>query len=278
METATPASEQTREPGALQVLPRQDTAVTIYQNPGVANADKLIQLAIEKNLDMDKLERLLAARKELIQDAAKDAFFDALSKFQSACPVVPKKKKATVTSRREGAASFTYKYAPLGDIVKAVAPLLDKFGLSYTIKLKHENNIQIATCTVHHVAGHSEATEFRAPIDTSAVVNDMQKAASAATFAKRQAFCNGLGVLTADEDDDGAGAGRQGGDTKGSAPKADGGLPPYPDAKFNKNLPEWKKLIAEGTKTADQIIATVGSKYKFSDSQLQKIRSASGVK
>ena len=47
---------------------------------------------------------------------------------------------------------------------------------------------------------------------------------------------------------------------------------PYPAADFESNLPKWRKLITDGTKTADQIIATVESKGTLTDAQREQIR------
>lgn len=52
-------------------------------------------------------------------------------------------------------------------------------------------------------------------------------------------------------------------------------LPLYSDADFKKNLAAWRKLIAEGKKTADQIISTVSSKATLSDAQKSEIRGES---
>lgn len=46
----------------------------------------------------------------------------------------------------------------------------------------------------------------------------------------------------------------------------------YPAEKFAANLPAWKKLIADGKKTADDIIKTVGSKNLLTDEQKAAIR------
>lgn len=47
---------------------------------------------------------------------------------------------------------------------------------------------------------------------------------------------------------------------------------PYPAADFEANLPKWRKLILDGTKSADQIIATVESKGTLTDAQREQIR------
>ena len=166
------------------------------------SAESLIAKAIEHQVPIETMERLLAMRKELKAEQAREAFYRALSGFQAACPVIPKTKTAEVLSRSGG--SYRYSYAPLDGIVKVIAPLLQQYGLSFTVqtRLEQEPLSQVAVCTVHHVDGHSESSEFRAPIDQGARMNEMQKAASAQTYAKRYALCNALGILTGDEDDD----------------------------------------------------------------------------
>lgn len=47
---------------------------------------------------------------------------------------------------------------------------------------------------------------------------------------------------------------------------------PYSAADFERNLPSWRKAIADGKKTADQIIAMVSSKGILTEEQKQAIR------
>lgn len=49
----------------------------------------------------------------------------------------------------------------------------------------------------------------------------------------------------------------------------------YPADQFEKNLPGWRKSIADGKKTADQIIAMVQSKGVLTEEQKKKIRGES---
>ncbi|MET0356181.1 MAG: recombinase RecT [Cellvibrio sp.] len=53
-------------------------------------------------------------------------------------------------------------------------------------------------------------------------------------------------------------------------------LPEYSQDAFKKNLPAWEKLIASGKKTADAVIATISSKSKLSDEQIDAIKSIAG--
>lgn len=49
-------------------------------------------------------------------------------------------------------------------------------------------------------------------------------------------------------------------------------LPDYTDEQFAKNLPGWRGLIESGKKSAEDIIAMVGSKARLNDDQLAMIR------
>lgn len=50
----------------------------------------------------------------------------------------------------------------------------------------------------------------------------------------------------------------------------------YPEADFAKNLPAWQKVIADGRKTADQIIAMAETKHPLTDAQKAEIRKSPG--
>lgn len=88
------------------------------------------------------------------------------------------------------------------DIVEQVKPLLQKHGFSYSLTAETKDSSVLAICTITHRLGHSEKSEFRVPVDPQAFMNEQQKFASAYTYAKRYAFCNAFGILTADEDMD----------------------------------------------------------------------------
>lgn len=166
---------------------------------GGIDAQALIEKAIEKNLDIDKMERILTMRRELKQEFAREEYFRALSCFQKDCPVIEKRKKVFDKSGKE-----RYKFAPLDDIVSQISATLEKHGFSYTIKTEQTKETVTAICFAHHRAGHAEQTQFTVPIDQDAYMSPAQKTASALTYAKRYAFCDAFGIMTGDEDTDDA--------------------------------------------------------------------------
>lgn len=163
--------------------------------------ESLLKIAVDKSLPIEQMEKLLTMRRELKEEAAKDAFFEDLSRFQSVCPVIKKEKSVNYTSKKGG--MVKYDYASLDNIVIQVRDILYQNGFSYTIKTKQDKEGVTAICCAHHKLGHTEETTFFIPIDYEAYMNAAQKVASALTYAKRYAFCNAFGIMTGDEDDDG---------------------------------------------------------------------------
>jgi len=57
-----------------------------------------------------------------------------------------------------------------------------------------------------------------------------------------------------------------------AAQAAPAGPPAYPQADFDKNLPQWTKLIQSGKKTADDVITMVSTKGALSEAQIKTLR------
>lgn len=196
-----------------------------------AESDVLLLRAIDANVPVETLERLLAMREKMRQEHAAHSFNEAMAQFQAMCPIISKTK--TVNDKSGKA---RYSYAPLEAIVAQVKSPLKDCGFSYRITAEivpaSENGkpdwVQ-ATCSVTHVQGHTEQSTFKVPIDKDAFMNEQQKVASALTYAKRYAFCNAFGIMTGDEDDDSQGAGepQKTKDEKPAAPPANPTPSPY---------------------------------------------------
>lgn len=160
----------------------------------------LIAQAINSNLDIDKLERLLAMKERWDKEQARKAFFESLSAFQEECPDL-RKTKAVHYKRDEPAA---YHYAPLSDIDRQIKPLLKKHGLSKRFEIVQDGDkIKGVTCIVTHILGHSESTTMPTITDKSGGKNDIQAIGSGVQYGQRYALIAALGLTTADQDIDG---------------------------------------------------------------------------
>lgn len=182
---------QPKDPSDVVVMERQP------DNPAV-NLEMLLTKAVEGKLPVETIERLLAVRRELKAEWARDQYYAALARFQSICPQIPKTK---VVLNKDGK-GIRYRFAPIDEIVSAVKGALEECGFSYIFK-----TIQTATevgtvCVSHHRDGHSEETTFTVPLDKDAYMTAPQKVGAAQTFSARYAFRNTYGILTTDEDND----------------------------------------------------------------------------
>lgn len=175
--------------------PRELAPVSTTPTP-----ETLIAQAIDKGLSIDVIERFMAMRKELKAEAAKEAYDEAMAKFQGECPVIEKVKKVDFKTRQGD--TVKYEYAPMDEIIKQIKEPLAKNGFSYTFKLEELPNGVRATCIVKHRAGHSESSDFTAQMAGTSLMSSAQVTASKSTYAKRQALTAALGIATADEDDD----------------------------------------------------------------------------
>jgi len=191
-----PSIKKKPETDLISVKENKEIIITDEQG---SIAENMIRLAIEKNVPVETLERLLEMRDKLKKEKAEENFNHAMATFQSDCPTIIKTKTVKTI-----AGTVAYKYAPIDSIVEQVKPYLKKYGFSYSIKQIYKDNRVKTTCIVKHIDGHFENTEMEVPLGTKTkVMSDSQVVAAATTFAKRYAFCNAFGILTGDEDTDG---------------------------------------------------------------------------
>lgn len=155
------------------------------------NPMSLMQVAVESNADIDKLEKLMALQERWEAGNAKKSFYAALSDFQRKCPEIKKLKKG-----------HNYMYAPLGDIIAQIKDLLADCGLSVRFEQDHSSGIAV-TCVVSHKDGHSERNSMTGGADTSGSKNSIQAVGSTVTYLQRYTLTGALGITTADADIDG---------------------------------------------------------------------------
>jgi len=166
----------------------------------------LISKAIESNISVETMEKLMNLQERWDKKKAKEAFDEAMAKFQEECPVIVKDTKVYEKGQQniqEAQRKVRYRYAKLDSIVRQTKGIIAKNSFSYLIKTVIDKEFLIAICRVTHSAGHSEETDFKVPIGGEEFMSDVQKYGARMTFAKRYVFCNAFGILTGDEDVDG---------------------------------------------------------------------------
>jgi len=169
----------------------QNSELVTLPTTQLSTPSALLEIAINKNADVEKLDRLMEMQVKWEEREAKKMHTIALTNFQKKCPVITKSKQG-----------HNYKYAPMSDIIVQIKDALAECGLSYRFEQNDGDGITI-TCIITHVAGHSESTKMKASPDTSGSKNIIQAIGSTVTYLQRYTLLGALGIATADEDMDG---------------------------------------------------------------------------
>jgi hypothetical protein len=160
------------------------------------NPGQLLTMAVDKDLDIDKLGKLMELQKVWQADQARKAFFSALSKFQSEVPEIRKSKAVAFNEVK-------YNYAPLADVVRQIKDTCRECGLSYRWEIADTKEEIKVTCLVTHIDGHTEQTTMTANPDDSGKKNKIQQRGSSIEYLKRYTLIGALGLSTTDSDIDG---------------------------------------------------------------------------
>lgn len=180
-------------------ITKQEKETAIQQVSEPVSPAYLLEKAVNANLDVEKLEKLMFLQKEWQADQARKAFFESLNEFQSKVPEIRKVKTVSFGNNKT-----EYKYAPLADIVRQIKDTCRECGISYRWEIQDTKDEIKVTCLVTHSAGHTEMTTMTVNPDASGSKNAIQARGSAIEYAKRYTLIGSLGLSTADSDVDGA--------------------------------------------------------------------------
>jgi hypothetical protein len=122
---------------------------------------------------------------------------EALAALMTKLPEIKKSQEAKVKTDK---ANYTYSYADLAQVSRAILPVLGELGLSFTAKPTMSDGKFVLAYRLLHVSGEDDKGEY--PLPTSGTP---QSVGSAITYARRYCLCAVTGVAPED-DDDGAAA------------------------------------------------------------------------
>lgn len=146
--------------------------------------------AMNPDVDIDKMERLLDMQERVLNRNAEQAFNAALAQMQSELPTVAETAKGHNT-----------KYAPLERINEAVRPILQRHGFAITFRTKQGQAGIEVSAVLSHREGHHEETSLILPADNSGSKNAVQAIGSTISYGKRYALCALLNISTGDDTD-----------------------------------------------------------------------------
>lgn len=168
----------------------------------VSEADNLLSIidraARDPNVDVDKMDRLLQMRMQLIAQQAQADFNEALAVMQ---PLIP-------TIQERGNANGRYTYARWEDINEVIKPILAEYGFALNFETLTGDGWVEITAILRHRGGADQRSVYRLPNDVSGNKNVVQASGSSSSYGKRYTASALLNLQsTLIEDDDGRAAG-----------------------------------------------------------------------
>lgn len=200
---------------AQAIAERQDTpAVNVDHHPA-SDSTALIQMiervALNPDVDIDKMERLLQMQERIMERNAKSAFTAALATMQPLLPVIDRKGNIVIHKKDapktpENIIQST-PYALWEDINDAIRPFLSEYGFALSFRVKKDSDRVEVTAILSHREGHSEETTLSLPMDSTGSKNNVQAIGSSTSYGKRYTASALLNITSRGDDNDGVAAG-----------------------------------------------------------------------
>ncbi len=175
------------------------TEITKHTNQDlqVVTPMHMLQVAVQKGHDLDKIEKLMELERTWKADQAREAYYVALAEF---------KKKPITISKDKKNIQYGSRYTSIGNLVNTVNAAMAPFGLNASWDFDQSEGIKV-TCILAHTLGHTESVSLCGPPDDSGKKNSLQQIKSTNTYLRKETFEAVTGVVTSDtDDDDGNGA------------------------------------------------------------------------
>ncbi|MDR5897686.1 ERF family protein [Halomonas vilamensis] len=189
-------SHRTAPSSAIQADANLKASPASVEAHPTADSTAIIQVieraALNPDVDIDKMERLLQMQERVMDRQAMMAYSAAMAAMQTELPSIEERGKTNN--------GF---YATLEDIVDTVRPIMQKHGFAVSFRIQtQERGIQI-TGVLMHKDGHREETSMLLPADVSGNKNAVQAFGSSTSYGKRYVLCALLNITTRGQDDNG---------------------------------------------------------------------------
>lgn len=159
------------------------------------------RLATNKDVDVEKLERMLAMQERILAKQGEMAFNEAMKQCQEEMPSILRNKDNSQTNSR---------YADLEAVNNAIVPVYTKHGFSLsfgTADCSVAGHYRM-TCLVSHTGGHSRPYQADIPIDAAGIKGAANKTGTHAfgstmSYGRRYVTLMIFNLTLTNEDNDG---------------------------------------------------------------------------
>jgi len=168
-----------------------------------SSIDDVLAAALRQDdVDLDRVERFLALKREYEADEARKEYVAAMARFKAKPLTIEKDKHVKFTTQK---GVTEYDHATIGNVVKVICAGLGAEGFSHRWDTKQDAGKITVTCIITHARGHAESTTLVASPDDSGGKNGIQSIASTITYLQRYTLLAATGLATSDQEDyDGA--------------------------------------------------------------------------
>lgn len=164
----------------------------------------------DPNVDIDKMERLIAMQERVQAEQSRREFDNAMASAQESMKAI----RANLENKQTHS-----EYASYAQLDKAVRPIYAQHGFALSFNTgdsPNPNEVRVL-CTVSHRAGHRQDYKIDMPADGkgpqgAAVMTRTHATGAAASYGQRYLLKLIFNLAVGDVDDDGNGAGFEGGD------------------------------------------------------------------
>lgn len=177
---------------------KQVEAAPIEASEASAIFQVIERAAMNPQVDIDKMERLIQMQERIMERNARAAYAAALADMQPNLPVIAERGGI-----KNGQGKVQSTYALWEDINDAIKPVLATHGFALSFRTGQEEGKIIVTGILSHREGHSEETTMHLPVDTSGSKNAVQAVGSSTSYGKRYTAQALLNLTSRGEDDDG---------------------------------------------------------------------------
>lgn len=173
------------------------TEIALKPADGTSSLMAIIaRAANDPQMDVSKLQALLAVKKEWEADEARKAFVAAMAEFKKNAPTITKNKHVRHND---------FWHATLDHVCERVVGALGEYGLAHRWEVEQKGDAIKVTCILTHVAGHSERVSLESAADTSGSKNKVQAVGSTVTYLQRYTLLSATGLAAGGTDNDGRG-------------------------------------------------------------------------
>lgn len=175
-------------------------ATSVPDTPANTMESFIAMALTNKDVDADKLQKLLDMRRQYLSDEARVAFHRAMAEAQAEMQPVVRDAENTQTRSR---------YARLETIDAAIRPVYSRHGFRLSYDTEAAGDRTRVICIVSHIAGHSERYQLESRLDTVGAQGKVNKTelhglGSTVSYLRRYLACMIFNVVLRNEDTDGA--------------------------------------------------------------------------